>query len=296
MAGAPPALQAAIDGRPVERPLLAPLLAALAAEVEELDVRAFLADPGKRARVLADLARSMHIDVLVLDSGSGWDAQASGLMTDWAGGYPPLVRAGSAAEIRFDASRGGAPVTVDLLRRAAAVVPETASLGVTVTGPAALMAAADERLTLIEAVQQVLAAARTVAEAGAGVVIVRENGRARVGADGYAAATAPLWGSLRFFRSAGVLHVHGAADGWAPVLTRPGPFLPVFNPGASPAVADAMKGTSRPFGLAVSATGTASVPDLVASRRCALLTHDLDLLGRVHIRDARAVVAGMGSN
>ena len=296
MAGAPPALQAAIDGHPVDRPLRAPLLAALAAEVEELDVRAFLADPGKRARILADLARSMDIDVLVLDSGSGWDARANGLVTDWTDGYPPAVRAGSAAEVRFDGSRGGAPVVVDLLRRAAAVVPQTTSVGVTLTGPAALAAAAGGRLTLTEAVQQVLAAARLVAEAGAGVVIVREDGSGRVDADGYAAATAPLWGSLRFFRSAGVLHAHGAADGWAAVLTRPGPFLPVFNPRASPAVADAMEGTSRAFGLAVTATATTPLADLMASRRCALLTHDVDLLGHVRIRDAQGVVANMGSN
>ena len=58
------ALEAALAGRPVDRPLLAPLFAALAAEVEELDVRQFLADPGRRARIYADLARSLRPDVL----------------------------------------------------------------------------------------------------------------------------------------------------------------------------------------------------------------------------------------
>ena len=49
-------LEAALAGRPVDRPLRAPLFAALAAEVEELDPSTFLADAGRRARIYADLA------------------------------------------------------------------------------------------------------------------------------------------------------------------------------------------------------------------------------------------------
>ena len=82
------ALEAALAGRPVDRPLLAPLFAALAAEVEELDVDTFLADPGRRARIYADLARSLRPDVLIVDEG----------------GEPSLV--------------------ADLLRRVRAVVPD----------------------------------------------------------------------------------------------------------------------------------------------------------------------------
>jgi hypothetical protein len=293
VAGAPLALQAAIEGRPVERPLLAPLLAALAAEVEQLDVRGFLADAGKRSRILADLARSMQIDVLVLDSGSGWDAEAAGLETDWTGGYPPSLAPSTASDLQFEAARGGAPVILELLRRAAVVVPETTSLAVTVTGPAALAAATGGSLTLTDAVRPVLAAARAVAEAGAGVVIIREDATREVDADGYAAATAPLWGSLRFFRSAGVLHVHGGADRWAGVLTRAAPFLSVFNPARSPGVAEAIRRTDRCFGVALPARPTTSVAELLATGRCALLTHDVDLAGHVSVRDALAVVRGM---
>jgi len=75
------ALEAALTGR-IDRPLLAPQFAALAAEVEELDVDTFLADPGRRARIYADLARSLRPDVLVVDSGSGWDAEAAGMHVD----------------------------------------------------------------------------------------------------------------------------------------------------------------------------------------------------------------------
>ena len=68
---------------PLDRPLLAPLFAALAAEVEELDVDAFLADLGRRARIYADLWRSLRPDILVVDSGSGWDDEAPSATPAW---------------------------------------------------------------------------------------------------------------------------------------------------------------------------------------------------------------------
>jgi hypothetical protein len=90
------ALEAALAGTPIDRPLLAPLFAALAAEVEELDVETFLADPGRRARIYADLARSLRPDILIVDEG----------------GEPPLV--------------------ADLLRRVRAVTDT--ELGVVIRG------------------------------------------------------------------------------------------------------------------------------------------------------------------
>jgi len=294
MAGAPAALLAALQGRPIERPLRAPLLAALAAEVEQLDLREFLADAGKRSRILAGLALSMGIDVLVLDSGSGWDGEASGFVTDWGAGYPPVLRAAGGVALRFDPARGGAPVILDLLQRARAVVPDSVSFGVTLVGPAALVAAASsDGLSLTAATQLVLAAARAVAEAGAGVVIVREGGGAEVDCAAYAVATAPLWRSLQFFRSVGVLQVTGAADGWADVLAGAGPFLPVFDAESSPGVAGGVAAAGRPYGLALAAGVGRSSVGMPGSDRCGLLTHDRDLVGRVPVRDAAAVVAAM---
>ena len=92
------ALEAALAGRLVDRPLLAPLFAALAAEVEGLDVPTFLADPGRRARIYADLARTLRPDVLIVDED----------------GEPAVV--------------------ADLLQRVRAVV--STPLGVVITGPA----------------------------------------------------------------------------------------------------------------------------------------------------------------
>lgn len=221
------ALQAALAGKPVDRPLLAPLFAALAAEVEELSVPEFLADPGRRARIYADLARSLRVDVLVVDSGSGWDLDPAG-----------------------HALMG------DLLKRVKAVVPTT--LGVVLTGPATR---GDP--------QAVLAAARVAAEAGAGVIFVREDVPAPP--DGYARMANPLWGSLRFFRAVGVLKAPWAAE------VR-GAFLPCVE-----STIDA------PHALAV-APGEAAPP----GHGAALVTHTEDLAGHVPVRELQSAVARLG--
>ena len=130
-------LESALAGRPPARPLLAPRFAALAAEVEELPLAAFLADLSRRTRIYADLARSLHVDVLIVNSA---DEEPS--------------------------------VLADLLRRLRAVVPEPTLLGVTVTGPATTAA----EQPLATATRRVIAEARSAAEAGAGVVFVVETG------------------------------------------------------------------------------------------------------------------------
>jgi hypothetical protein len=221
------ALQAALAGRPVDRPLLAPLFAVLAAEVEELDVATFLADPGRRARIYADLVRSLRVDVLVVDSGSGWDLDPA-----------------------------GHALMADLLKRVKAVVP--APLGVVLTGPATRGDA-----------QAVLAAARIAAEAGAGVIFVREDVPSPP--DGYARMANPLWGSLKFFRAVGVLKAPWAAE-------ARGPFLPCVE-----------SSIDAPHALAV-APGDAAPP----GHGAALVTHTEDLAGHVPVRELQSAVARLG--
>jgi hypothetical protein len=210
-------LEPALAGRPLDRPLLAPRFAALAAEVDELPLETFLADLGRRARIYADLARSLRVDVLIVN-----DADEE----------PEML--------------------ADLLRRVRAVVPTT--LGVLLTGPATRKDAA-----------AVLAAARTVAEAGAEVIFVRETAPLP---DNYARLANPLWGSLRFFRAVGVLLAPDAP-------ARRGPYLPCVT-----AAVDV------PHALAV-APWEASPPGSTA----ALITHTEDLAGHVPVRELQSAVA-----
>jgi hypothetical protein len=256
------ALDDALAGRPVDRPLRAPLFAALAAQVEELDVREFLGDPGRRARIYADLARSLRPDILVVDSGSSWDAEAAGMDLDWSGGYPPSNGWSSSAVPRPTAGDPG-PM-VDLLRRVRAVVPEPTLLATTLCGPATYTVG---HASLADGARITTAYARAVAEAGANVVFVRESEPELP--DGYARAVAPLWGALKFFRAVGVLRAP-----WAAELPR-GPFLPCV-----------MSEVDVPHALAV-APGEA-VP---ASHGAALITHTEDLAGHVPIRDLQSAAA-----
>jgi hypothetical protein len=218
---------------PRDRPLLAPLFAALAAEVEQLSVETFFPDPGRRARVYADLALALRPDILVVDSGSGWEKN----------------------EI-------GQALIADLLKRVRAVVPEPMLLGVVLRGPAAAPGPA----SLNAAVRSVLGAARGAAEAGAGVIFVREN--ASVPPEGYERATAPLWGSLKFFRAAAV-------------LVTPAPWAVKGPLPCSPTPADG------PYGLTVAPAEAPPAHD----GRCVLLTHTEDLAGHVPIRDLQDAVA-----
>src|SRR5205823_14793660 len=104
-------------------------------------------------------------------------------------------------------------------------------------GPPAAAAAP----TLTAAVQRVLAAARAAAQAGAGVIFVREDLAAPP--EGYERATAPLWGSLKFFRVAAVLQTPAP---WAvrgplpcsPAAPDSGPYGLAVPPGEAPAAVD----------------------------------------------------------
>jgi hypothetical protein len=280
-------LTGALAGAPVQRPLLAPLFAVLAAEAEALDISGYLADSGKRSRLVGELSRSVATDVLCVDPGTGWDLEAGGATLDWSTGYPPTPRLGPTAP-EFDPARPAAALVGDLLSRVKAVVPQTMPLAVAITGPGRLSALSAGKLGLAAATRQSLAAARFVAEHGGGVILVREDGRAGVEPSEYAQATTPLWSSLRFFRAAGVLHLDGDADSWAPIISVPAPLLPCFDPVASPRLADQLVGSRRCFGLALTPVDAAVThASLIATKRCALVTHDDDLIGRVPIRELR---------
>jgi hypothetical protein len=252
------ALDDALAGTPVDRPLRAPLFAALAAEVEELDVRQFMRDLGRRARIYADLARSLRPDVLVVDSGSGWDAEAAGMDVD---GHPPSFDWSSASP---RPSAGDPGPMVDLLRRVRAVVPEPTVLATTICGPAVYTVG---QASLADGARITIAYARAVAEAGAGVVFVREF--ADEMPEGYQRAVTPLWGALKFFRAVGVLRAP-----WAAELPR-GQFLPCVT-----APVDV------PHALAVPPEEASS-----AGAATALITHTEDLAGHVPVRELAGAVA-----
>ncbi len=76
------------------RPLCLPLFAALASEADGSAPGAFLRNPGRLALVLRDMARTLPIDVLMVDSGSLWELEIAGFSVD-STSWPPRLRGGS---------------------------------------------------------------------------------------------------------------------------------------------------------------------------------------------------------
>ena len=113
----------------------------------ERDLRAFLSDPGARARALAPLAGALRIDVLFADSGCGWNGEAMGLFAGWVGGWPPTLHPGPSMGA-FDPGCDARRILADLLARLGAVIPAVA-LGVALTGPATLPAASGGTLSSV---------------------------------------------------------------------------------------------------------------------------------------------------
>lgn len=279
------ALEAALRGRPV-RPLVVPLASAVAGELQDLDPRAVLADPGKLSALVREVARSLRTDAAVAEFGTRWDADALGMSLDWAGGFPPALRGGIPASGSLDVSAPRAAAVLETIRRLRTLLDDL-PCAAGITGPAALSRLAGGDPAPASAAALSLAAVRALCEAGARIVFVVEAPEPPDDPAAFAAALAPLWGSVAFYRALGVLHLAGAADGWEEVIERGGPYVPCFDPDASPGLAAFTAGRERGlFGLALPpGPVSARARALAASERCALVTHTRELAGAVASRD-----------
>jgi hypothetical protein len=282
------ALQAVLRGY-VERPLVVPLASAAAGELQGLEPRAVLADPGKLGTLVKELATSLRADAAVAEFGTFWDAEALGMSLDWSRGFPPVPRGRiTAAQPDFERSPRAA-VVLDVLRRLG-VLLDGPLLAAGITGPVTLsrLSGGDPPPEAVAA--RSLAAARALCEAGARIIWVVEQPAAPASPEALVRALAPLWGSIRFYQSLGVLHLAGSADGWRPVLEGGGPYLPCFDPDAAPEVAALVaEDERRPFGLALPpGPPSPRARELAAGGRCALVTHAHELAGIVPPRELAA--------
>lgn len=285
------ALEAALRGRPV-RPLVVPLASAVAGELQDLDPRAVLADPGKLSALVREVARSLRTDAAVAEFGTRWDAEALGMSLDWAGGFPPVPRGRIAAGSGVNVSAPRAAVVLEAIRRLRALL-DGVPCAAGITGPAALSRLSGGDPAPAALAQLSLAAVRALCEAGARLVFVIEEPEPPADPAALAAALAPLWGSVAFYRALGILHVAGPADGWREVIERGGPYVPCFDPDASPGLAALAAGRERGlFGLALPpGPVSARARELAGGERCALVTHTRELAGAVASRDLVACAA-----
>ncbi len=279
-------LEAVLRGRPA-RPLVVPLASAVAGELQDLDPRAVLADPGKLSTLVREVARSLRTDAAVAEFSTRWDAEAFGMSLDWAGGFPPVPRGRITASGSVDVSASPrAAVVLETIRRLRMLL-DGVPCAAGITGPAALSRLAGGDPVPAALAPLSLAAVRALCEAGAQIVFVVEAPEPPDDPAAFVAALAPLWGSAAFYRALGVLHLAGAADGWQAVIERGGPYVPCFDPDASPGLAALVAGRERGlFGLALPpGTVSARASELAASERCALVTHTGELAGAVPSRE-----------
>ena len=248
----------------------------------------FLRDTTKLSNAVRDLSRSLNADVAVAEFGTLWDAEAMALPLDWSGGFPPLPRGKLPASPSADFSGSGrGPVVLEVVRRLSGLLGERVVVSAGVTGPARLSRLSGSAVSPEEAAGLILPAVRLLCEAGAKLIWVVEDETPPEGPEALADAMMPLWGSIAFYQGMGALHLAGAADGWEPFVAAGGPYLPIFDPEASPVLTNRFRSFGS-FGLALPPEQPGGAArELASTGRCFLLTHDGELSGRVAARDLR---------
>lgn len=297
-------------GRAVAPPLLLPLVHALAAEIEALAPRDFLANPTKLAKGPQALHQALETDGIVCGLAAGLEVEAAGAELDWTV-YPPRVvshpasegilpqsvltripeqpRVSAALEAtrRLASASAGEPVLVALLAG-------PASLAGQLGGPAfasALAADLPEARALIEQAARIaLELARQFCQAGAQVVVLREETLPAAGSaafEAWQAATTPIVNVVRFHQALPALVPPALAVDQARTLTGqpPGNALVCRPAGALPP-----DPAARPIGLALPALPTAWT---APGRAYSLVTTAGEVSLDSRVADLRAACQGL---
>jgi hypothetical protein len=284
-------LHAVLGGGHIARPLIGPLASAAAGTIEALEPEVFLHDVTKLTNLIREFVTSLRADIAVAEFGTFWDAEILGAHLDWSSGLPvPRATAIRAGAPDF-AAHGRGPVVIEVVTRLRKLLSDQALVAAGVTGPATL-SALFPKMTADEAARLMLEPVRRLCESGAQVIFVVEAAPPPSDLDGFTRALASAWGTIRFYRGLGVLHLQGAGDAWLNLVRAGGPYLPCFDPKASPGLAAWASAAGR-YGLGVPPGSAHKVIELARTGRCALFTNDGELAGRVDPQDLYQTVAEM---
>lgn len=280
-------LERAVSGEDSFRPLLVPLATVASGELRALTPRELLTDPTQVANLVRELTISLGADVAVAEFGTLWDAEALGAALEWPPGLPPRPSGGfSALGVSDVSARGRGPVVMECVRRLSIMLGEDRPVAASVTGPATLARLSHGSLDEAGAVSALVGIARVLLDHGARVIFVVESEEPPTDPQNLAQAASPLWGTIRFYRALGVLHLAGAADGWRTFVERGGAYVPCFDAALSPGLLGDVEANGRPFGLALPGLRlNTTARDLARSRRCVMLTSDGELAGRTSTRE-----------
>lgn len=221
-------IRAMLQGDPLPRPLLLPIVFSLGARLENLSLRAFLANATK----IADSQRQMR-NVLGLDGVTCYfdpylEADAFGCELEWsADGMTRVLcpRRGSATDLRERlrapkeiAGLGRIPVACDVLRRLKLMLPGEPALMAAVSGPGALAdllvgsahAAEPSPHEVVEFAAELTAAVCTsFLESGANVIFIRECDASIQEYKQWVELLSPIVNAIRFYEAAPVLLFDG---------------------------------------------------------------------------------------
>jgi hypothetical protein len=221
-----------LRGEPLPRPLLLPIVFALGARLENLSLRAFLANPTRIANSQRQIRTVLGLDGVMAYFDPYLEAEAVGCDVKWRADdasctlHPPSTDVASLRDELSSpeqvANRGRIPVACDVLRRLKTMLMGEPALMAAVSGPALLtdLLGGDQfdegvRSAWMDAAAEVTAAvSKAFLEAGANVIFIRENGEAIHDPERWVELLSPIVNVIRFYEALPVVLFSGkAAEG-----------------------------------------------------------------------------------
>jgi len=215
-------IRAMLQGDPLPRPLLLPIVFSLGARLENLSLRAFMANATKIASSQRQVRNVLGLDGVTCYFDPYLEAEAFGCELEWSadevsrrllpgGENRPDLRERAPEEI---AGRGRVPVACDVLRRLKVMLPGEPALMVGVSGPCALAdlliagaggAQSSRHETIEFAAKLTEVVCTSFLDAGANVIFIREDGVSTQDHKQWSELLSPIVNAIRFYEAAPVL-------------------------------------------------------------------------------------------
>ena len=214
-------VQELLQGTRPPRPLFLPIVFRMGARLENLPLREFLGNATKISNSLRQIRGHLRADGISCYFDPNLEAEALGATVEWHGDsahltWPNASRNESAPELRTaeEAVKSGrVPVAIDVIKRLAALMREGTLLTAGVTGPFTLATKiiqdSDVSTEILEHAASVTTAiSSALAEAGANVVLIREEKLPALPAEqfeNWTSLLAPTFNVIRFYQALPVL-------------------------------------------------------------------------------------------
>jgi uroporphyrinogen decarboxylase len=211
-------IRAMLQGVPPSRPLLLPIVFSLGTRLENLSLRAFLANPTRIASALRQIRTVLALDGVCCYFDPYLEAEALGCEVKWNADDSSRVLRPFEADVaslrgrlrspQELAERGRVPVACEVVRRLKAMLPGEPALVTVATGPYALAAqlTGDSSGEAVEFTSEITAAlCKSFLDAGANVIFLRETTTAITDYQQWAELLCPIVNVIRFYEALPVL-------------------------------------------------------------------------------------------